>query len=111
MKKKEIQCVENMSEDSDEKPSTVVDRRRDIEEKKQERAAREQMLRIIFTSEARERLNTIKIVKPELAEMIENQIFQLASSGKLKRQIDDDELKTLLGQMQKPRREFKINYK
>ena len=99
-----------MSEDSDDRRSTLTDKRGDAEEK-QEKAAREQLLRIVFTSEARERLNNIKMVKPELADSIENQIFQLASSGKLRRQIDDDELKTLLGQMQKPKREFKINYK
>ena len=65
-----------MSEDSDERRSTVADRQSDAEETRQEKAAQEQMLRMIFTSEARERLNNIKIVKPELADMIENQIFR-----------------------------------
>lgn len=100
-----------MSDDSQEKRTTVADRQSDAEDSKQAKAAREQMLRMIFTSEARERLNNIKMVKPELSDMIENQIFKLAASGKLRRQIDDEELKTLLGQMQKPKKEFKINYK
>jgi len=100
-----------LSEDSDEKRSIVSDRQSDGDEKRQAKAAREQMLRMVFTSEARERLNTIKMVKPEISDLIENQIFKLAASGKLNRQIDDEELKALLGQLQKPKREFKINYK
>jgi len=78
---------------------------------RQARAAREQMLRVVFTSEARERLNNVRMVKPDLAGSIENQIFQLASSGRLRHQISDDELKQMLGQMQRPKKEFKINFK
>ena len=69
------------------------------------------MLRVVFTTEARERLSNIKMVKPDLAESIENQIFQLAASGRLKRQITDEELKQMLGSFQKPKKEFKINWK
>lgn len=75
------------------------------------RAAREQMLRVVFTSEARERLTNIRMVKPDLAESIESQIFQLVSAGRLKHQINDDELKQMLGKLQQPKREFKINWK
>ena len=69
------------------------------------------MLRVVFSSEARERLNNIRMVKPEQAEMIESQIFQLVAAGRLKRQVNDDELKQMLGQMQRPKKEFKINWK
>ena len=69
------------------------------------------MLRVIFTSEARERLTNIRMVKPDLAESIESQIFELVQSGRLKHQINDDELKQMLGQLQRPKREFKINWK
>ena len=69
------------------------------------------MLRVVFTSEARERLTNIRMVKPELAESIESQIFQLVSTGRLKHQISDEELKQMLGQLQQPKREFKINWK
>jgi len=100
-----------LSDDLDEKRSVTSERQNDADERKQAKAAREQMLRVVFTSEARERLNTVKMVKPEVADMIENQIFKLAASGKLSRQIDDEELKSLLAQLQKPKREFKINYK
>lgn len=81
------------------------------DQERRARAAREQMLRVVFTSEARERLTNIRMVKPELADSIEGQIFQLASTGRLKHQINDHELKQMLGQLQQPKREFKINWK
>lgn len=85
---------------------------RDIaNQEKQARAAKEQMLRVVFTSEARERLNNIRMVRPDLADAIEGQIFQLASSGRLRHQVSDEELKQMLGQMQRPKRDFKINWK
>ena len=77
----------------------------------QEKAIREQMLRVVFTSEARERLSNIRMIKPELAASIESQIFQLVNSGRLRKQITDDELKEMLSSFQRPQREFKINWK
>lgn len=81
------------------------------DQEKQAKAAKEQMLRVVFTTEARERLNNIRMVRPDLAGAIESQIFQLASSGRLRHQVSDEELKQMLGQMQRPKREFKINWK
>jgi len=82
-----------------------------MDQDRKARAAREQMLRVVFTSEARERLTNIRMVKPDLAESIESQIFQLVSTGRLKHQITDEELKQMLGQLQQPKRDFKINWK
>lgn len=78
---------------------------------RQTKAAREQMLRLVFSTEARERLNNIRMVKPELASSIENQVFQLAASGRVRKQITDEELKEMLSSVQQPKREFKINWK
>lgn len=69
------------------------------------------MLRVVFSTEARERLSNIRMIKPELATAIENQIFQLAAAGKLRSQISDEELKNMLGSFQRPKKEFKINWK
>ena len=82
-----------------------------VDQERQAKAAREQMLRLVFTAEARERLNNVRMVKPDLAVSIENQVFQLASSGRLRHQISDEELKQMLGQLQRPKKEFKINWK
>ncbi|MDG6923290.1 MAG: DNA-binding protein [Nitrososphaerota archaeon] len=97
-----------MSDDERESGSA---RGRSESDDKKARAAHEQMLRVVFTSEARDRLTNIRMVKPELADSIEGQIFQLASSGRLKHQISDEELKQMLGQLQQPKKEFKINWK
>lgn len=69
------------------------------------------MLRVVFTTEARERLSNIRMIKPELASSIEDQIFQLAAAGKLRGQVTDEELKKLLESFQRPKREFKITWK
>jgi len=99
-----------LSEESRNPPETGQDRKADDSER-QAKVAREQMLRVVFTSEARDRLNNVRMVKPDLAGSIENQIFQLASSGRLRHQIGDEELKQMLGQLQRPKKEFKINWK
>ena len=96
---------------NDERERVSPQGRSDLDQEKRARVAREQMMRVVFTSEARERLTNIRMVKPDLAESIENQIFQLVSSGRLKHQITDDELKQMLGQLQQPKRDFKINWK
>jgi programmed cell death protein 5 len=98
-----------MSED--ERQGAAAQARNNGDQERRARAAREQMLRVVFTSEARERLTNIRMVKPDLAESIESQIFQLVSAGRLKHQITDEELKQMLSQLQQPKRDFKINWK
>jgi programmed cell death protein 5 len=72
-------------------------------------AMRENVMRVALTSEARQRLANIKMVKPDVARAIEEYIIQLASSGRLKRTIDDEQLKELLSTIQgQAKREFKI---
>ena len=99
-----------MSEDSRSQERENSNRQA-ADQEKQARAAKEQMMRVIFTSEARDRLNNVRMVKPDLASSIENQIIQLASSGRLRHQVSDEELKEMLGQMQRPKKDFKINWK
>ena len=73
------------------------------------RAMRENVIRVALTSEARQRLTNVRMVKPEVAHAIEEYIVQLVSSGRLKRTIDDDQLKELLATIQGTgKREFKI---
>jgi len=73
------------------------------------RAMRENVMRIALTSEARQRLTNVRMVKPEVAHAIEEYIIQLVSSGRLKRTIDDEQLKELLTTIQgTAKREFKI---
>ena len=71
---------------------------------------REQMLKVLLTTEARERLANIRMVKPDIARLIENQIIQLASSGKIQKSIPDEEIKEFLASFQKPQKDFKIKW-
>ncbi len=70
---------------------------------------KEQALRTLLSSQARLRLNNIKMVKPELAVMVENYLIGMASQGRLNTQITDDQLKQILQSIQQPKHDFKIN--
>jgi programmed cell death protein 5 len=78
---------------------------RDASDKK---VMREGILRMALTSEARQRLANVKMVKPELASSIEEYVIQLASSGQLKRALDDEQVKQMLQSLQEKKREIKI---
>ena len=67
------------------------------------------LLKQILSSEARLRLNNVKMVKPELANMVENYLLGLAAQGRSPGQITDDQLKQILLSAQQPKRDFKIN--
>ncbi|MCP8313089.1 MAG: DNA-binding protein [archaeon] len=71
---------------------------------------KDRLLRVLLTSEARRRLTNIKMVKPELANVVEEYIIQLASSGKIKEPLTDEEFKQLLMVIQKPKKDFKIRW-
>jgi len=75
---------------------------------KERRVIKEAALRMALTSEARERLANVRMVKPELASSIEEYVIQLASSGKLKTAVDDDQLKQMLAALQPKKREIHI---
>jgi len=75
-----------------------------------QKAMREQMIKVLLTSEARERLYKIRMVKPDTAKIIEDNIIQLASSGRLKKAITDKEIKEFLTSMQQPKKNFKIKW-
>ena len=72
-------------------------------------AQKEQILKQILTPEARMRLNNIKMVKPELSDLVEQYLIGMASQGKMPGQINDDQLKQILLSTQQPKRDFKIN--
>ena len=70
---------------------------------------KDQALRTILSPQARLRLTNVRMVKPELASMVENYLIGMASQGKLNTQITDDQLKQILQSIQQPKRDFKIN--
>ena len=72
-------------------------------------AQKEQILKQILTSEARMRLNNIKMVKPEMSDLVEQYLIGMATQGKIPGQLSDDQLKQILLSIQQPKRDFKIN--
>ncbi|MCL4311142.1 MAG: DNA-binding protein [Candidatus Thermoplasmatota archaeon] len=74
----------------------------------QEEARRQQILRQILSTEARERLSTLKLVRPDLVSNVENQLIQLAGMGRINRVIGDEELKGILSRLIGSKRETRI---
>src|SRR2546430_10102635 len=62
----------------------------------QVQAQRQLILRQILTPEARERLGRIELAYPGLKENIENQLIQLAQSGRVKSMISDTTFRQIL---------------
>ena len=67
------------------------------------------LLTQILSGEARLRLNNVKMVKPELANLVENYLLGLSAQGKVQGQITDEQLKQILMSAQQPKKDFKIN--
>ena len=83
----------------------------DMDRQKQADAQLHMALLQILEPEARERLNAIRLTRPDFARSVEQQLVLLAQSGRLKKKIDDAQLKALLQQIQPARKEFNIRRK
>jgi len=79
------------------------------EKDSQLKAQKEMMLKQVLSSDARLRLNNVRMVKPDLANLVENYILNLSVQGKISGQISDEQLKQILSSAQQPKRDFKIN--
>jgi programmed cell death protein 5 len=83
----------------------------DVERQKRAESEMQLALMQVLEPEARERLNTIKLTKPEFARAIEQQLVMLAQSGRIRQKITDEQLKALLMQVAPPKKEFRITRK
>jgi len=69
------------------------------------------IMRQILTSEARERLARVKLVRPELARQVELILVQLYQAGQITERITDEKLKKILAQIDaRTRKEFRIKW-
>ncbi len=95
--------------------------RRYLEQKKAEaEEARKQMeleaqlnaiMRRILTSEARERLGRVKLVRPELARQVELILVQLYQAGRITEPLSDEKLRDILAQIDaRTRKEYRIRW-
>jgi len=79
------------------------------EKDSQFKAQKEMMLKQVLSSEARLRLNNVRMVKSDLADLVENYILNLSVQGKISGQISDEQLKQILSSAQQPKRDFKFS--
>jgi programmed cell death protein 5 len=90
-----------------------LQRRAEEEKRRQELAAqRRAALRVILTPEARNRLDNLRLVRPELVDALEEQLIALAQSGRVRVPITDDDLRNMLETIyRQTRREYRIRYR
>ena len=69
---------------------------------------RQRVLQVVLDPQARQRLMNIRLVKPDLAQTVENYLISAASSGRINRPLNDDELRQLLLRIQQPKKEFRF---
>lgn len=71
-------------------------------------AQKQAALRKHLTDGARQRLNTVQMSKPEFGQQVEQQVLSLAQSGRLNGKIDEDQMRSLLSELQPDKQEFDI---
>ncbi|MCD6125664.1 MAG: DNA-binding protein [Thaumarchaeota archaeon] len=78
------------------------------EERARRELERQAAMRVILTPEARQRLANLRLVKPELVAQLEEQLIQLANTGRIKMPITDDVLKQILIKLSSSKRRIRI---
>jgi programmed cell death protein 5 len=80
----------------------------EMEQRRRQESQIQHILMQILEPEARERLNNIRLTRPEFAKAIEQQLVMLAQSGRLKQRITDAQLKELLKQVVPSKKDWNI---
>ncbi len=86
----------------------LLEEQRRAEVEQQIQAVRKAALRRILTPEARSRLTNLKMVRPELANRVEDYLIQLAQTGRIRLPVTDEQLKRLLEVLASRKREIRI---
>jgi len=87
----------------------ATDEQRSIQAQQQIETQKQNLLRSILTTESRQRLANLKMVKPEFTEQLELQLIQLAQQGKIPLPLEDEQLKKILVQLQSRKHEPRIS--
>jgi programmed cell death protein 5 len=74
----------------------------------QAEAQKKAVLRQHLTEGARQRLNSVKMSRPEFGEKVEQQVIALARSGRIQGKIDEEKMKALLKELKPDSNSFNI---
>jgi programmed cell death protein 5 len=77
-------------------------------QREQAEAQKNALLRKALTDGARQRLNSVRMSKPQFAEKVEQQVIALARSGRIQGKIDEDQMKELLSELKPDSQDFNI---
>mgnify|MGYP001139401440 CR=1 FL=1 len=81
------------------------------QEKEKQEAQRQQILDSLLSSEAKERLGRVKLVKPEKAAQVESALLLMAQQGKIGGPIPDDQIRQMLESLRDKVTEIKIEHR
>lgn len=84
--------------------------KKQLEQQKELEKIKKKALNEILTSNARERLNRVKLTNPDLVNQIETYLVRLYQTGQIKRKINESQLKKILRESRE-KKDWKIKRK
>lgn len=79
--------------------------------RQQAEAQKQAILRQYLTDGARQRLNSVRMSRPDFADQVEQQLVALAQSGRLGQKIDEAQMKDLLRELAPESKSFDIKHR
>jgi programmed cell death protein 5 len=77
-------------------------------QRQQAEAQKKAVLRQHLTDGARQRLNSVKMSRPQFGEQVEQQVVALARSGRIQGKIDEEKMKQLLKELKPDSKSFNV---
>ncbi|XP_071481670.1 programmed cell death protein 5-like [Diadema antillarum] len=113
MEDKELEALRarRMAELQQQFGSNQGNEKEQAEARKREQEMKNSMLAQLLDQSARARLNSIALVKPEKAKMVEDMLIRMAQTGQIPGKIGEEQLKSFLEQVsEKTSRSTKVKF-